>query len=258
MNRAARQNHDAMPSGELRDWYRSTAGSGVVARVRSVLDLWVPQLFGYHALQIGDLGAELDLLESSRILHRVTVDPSSPEAGLRALPDQLPIQTDSVDLVLLSHALEFSAQPHQVLREVDRVLVPEGHVLIVGFNPLSLFGLWRLVLARRRRVPWTGRFYSPYRVKDWLSVLGFKAVSCEYLAFSPPVQRVGLQRRLAWLERLGSRWWPYLGGAYVVLARKQVITLTPVKPRWRPRRAILAGNLTEPSTRVRHEHERAA
>jgi hypothetical protein len=67
-----------------------------------------------------------------------------------------------------------------------------------------------------------------------------------------------VQRRLAWLERLGSRWWPYLGGAYVVLARKQVITLTPVKPRWRPRRAILSGNLTEPSTRVSHEHERAA
>lgn len=253
MERAGHANYGPFPSDGLRAWYDSVAGRRILARVRPRLEHWVPELFGYHAVQIGDISPGVDLLESSRILHRVTMDPSSRTAGLHALPDQLPFLTDSVDLVFLTHALEFTSQPHQVLREVDRILVPEGHVLILGFNPVSLFGLWKLTLGRRGRIPWAGRFYSPHRVKDWLALLGFKPLACEYVGFVPPAQHDVVQHRLAWLERLGSRWWRYLGGAYIVLARKEVATLTPVRPRWRPRRSILAGNLTEPSTRSIHD-----
>lgn len=255
MDRPRRPQQPASLQTELREWYGSVAGQRILARAQPQLERWVPQLFGYHAVQIGDVDPDQDLLETSRILHRLKVDPGSRSAGVYAVPDQLPFQTDSLDLVLLVHALEFTQQPHQVLRELDRVLVPEGHVLILGFNPLSLFGLWKLALGWRGRIPWCGRFYSPYRVKDWLALLGFRALACEYVGFAPPAQRHSVLRRLAWVEKFGSRWWRYLGGAYIILARKQVTTLTPIKPRWRPRRSILAGNLTEPSTRSMH-HDR--
>lgn len=236
----------------LRAWYGGAAGQATLAALAPLLERRLAGVFGYHALQIGNLAPGRDLMAGSRIAHRAVLDPEACCADLRAEPDALPLQGDSVDLVLLLNALELSRHPHQVLREVDRVLVPEGHVLIAGFNPLSLFGLWRLVLGWRGRLPWAARFYSVYRVQDWLQLLGIDVLACDYIAHYPPWARESwLQRSRLW-ERLASRLWPGLGGMYLILGRKRVATLTPIKPRWRPRRAILTGNLTSPTTRGLH------
>ena len=233
----------------LQNWYATGVGDVVIEALKQRLDYWLPQLFGYYALQIGEISSRIDLLAGSRIKHQIHMDQSIDGADLRGSPEALPFSEDSLDLVLLVHRLEFSDAPHRILREVDRTLIPEGHVVIVGFNPISLYGVSKALFQWQNRMPWCGRFYSIPRVRDWLSLLGFLTVDSYYLAFRPPVQRLGVQKRLAFFARIVEFVLPYFGGVYIVVAQKKLATLTPIRPRWRPRRRLLAGNLTEPSTR---------
>jgi len=135
-----------------RNWCANRPGQWLLETERQELEEILPNLFGYHLLQVGCLSGE-DILGCSRVLHRVVVDIDADEVtdvfGLYGRPDALPIDTDSVDVVLLPHTLEFENDPHQVLREVERVLVPEGHVVILGFNPWSIWGLWWNLRLRR-------------------------------------------------------------------------------------------------------------
>ncbi len=244
----------------LRQWYDQGLGQWLLEAERRELDGILPNLFGYHLVQVGHMVAQ-DLLHSSRISHRVVLDSSAAEeaAGgpdLLARPDALPLQRDSVDVVVLPHILEFEAHPHELLREVERVLVAEGHVVILGFNPWSLWGVWRLLRRRRGHPPWYGVFRGVLRLKDWLALLGFDVVMVRNYFYRPPLRHAGLMRRLGFLERLGRRWWPYLGGAYVLVARKRVVTLTPIKPRWRPRRRLVQVDLARRVSRRPQLRER--
>lgn len=236
----------------MRAWYRRAPGSLLLACERDEVDRLLPYVFGYHIVQIGSLGRDRDLLKSCRIGHRLVIDADHEngigDTGLFARADSLPIAGDSVDAVVLTHTLELENDPHQVLREVERVLIPEGHVLVIGFNPWSLWGMWRLALKRRKRVPWCLRFVSPTRVKDWLSLLGFDVTHEAPIFFRPPLGYEGLLRRLQFMERAGRRLWPFFGGGYVILARKRVATVTPLRPRWKRRKALVPG-LIEPTTR---------
>lgn len=222
-----------------------TLGRSEQARLDEIL----PNLFGYHLLQVGSMGDRL--FAASRILHRAVMaigaDQDTRDAALCAEPERLPIAADSLDALILYHTLEFAQDPHQVLREVERTLVPEGHVVVLGFNPRSPMGIRRLLQRRRGAVPWCGRFLSLPRLRDWLRLLGFDVVSCHRLFFLPPVQRARVLERLGFLESWGRRWWPFMGGAYVLVGRKKVSTLTPIKPRWRPRRSIVSG-LADPAS----------
>jgi SAM-dependent methyltransferase len=196
----------------------------------------LPNLFGYHLLQIGN-PVQQNWLNESRISHRIIMDELAVAGdGRRSLagdPCHLPIGSGCVDVVVVPHVLEFEEHPHQVLREVERVLIPEGHVVIIGFNPYSLWGIWRLLTGWCAEVPWCGRFYSVTRIKDWLALLGFDTVLARHYLFRPPLQNDGIMQRLGFLERMGRRWWPILGGAYLLVAKKRVTTLTPIRPRWR-------------------------
>ncbi len=235
----------------LRLWYGRPVGKWLLQQERERLSEVLPTLFGYHIVQMGSLLGD-ELLTSSRIPHRVLIDPDrgcgvSP-LGLYAYPDAIPIAADSVDVVVLHHTLEFERDPHQILREVDRILIPEGHVVILGFNPWSLWGLWRLARGRKGDTPWCGDFLSPSRVKDWMALLGFDVAEVKHHFFRPPLKNRLLMRRLRFMERLGQRFWPGLSGAYLLVAQKRVTTVTPIKPRWQPRRRLL-GELARPTTR---------
>ena len=227
-------------------WYRREPGRLLLEAERAQLDDALQDLFGYHLLQIGCPHPEY-LLGASRIPHTVILDAVVPEiegaSRLCGLADMLPIASDSIDVVVLPHTLEFEADPHQVLREVERILIPEGHVIILGFNPWSLFGVWR-VARRRRKAPWRGQFISIMRINDWLALLGFDAVSLQLYFFRPPLKSERILRRLRFLDTLGERLWPRLGGGYTLVAKKRVATLTPLKPRWRTPQLI--GNLATP------------
>ncbi len=239
----------AQLSAGLRHWYGTLAGRDLLAGIKAALDRILPGLFGYYALQVGCVSAHMDMLQSSQVKHRLHLDAVRDQSQVVGVPEALPLQGDSIDLVLLMHSLDFAREPHQILREVDRVLIPEGHVVVVGFNPMSLYGLWKGFLMWQRRVPWCGRFYSGARIRDWMSLLGLETLEVQHVGFRPPIQRPGLSQRLQVLERAGALATPYLGAIRILLARKRVATLTPIRPRWRPRRSILAGNLTEPTPR---------
>lgn len=249
----------ALVRRSMRDWYRQGLGRGLLDLEQAELDGILPNLFGYYLVQIGCL-VDANLLGASRIRHRVFVDElplSTVEAAgdahgscIRANAEYLPVQRDSVDVVLLPHTLEFAADPHGVLREVERVLVPEGHVIVLGINPWSMWGLRRLLTPHRARFapPWCGEFRGQLRIKDWLALLGFDVVVSRRYFFRPPIMHTGIMRRLEFVERVGRRWWPILGGAYMLVAKKRVATLTPIKPRWRPRRSLIPADAVKPTT----------
>lgn len=204
-------------------WWKSPLGRHLLAQEQALLDPLVQDIFGYHAVQVGMPG--IDLLRESRIAKRVVL---APDAGdVLAVPEQLPLADRSVDLLLLPHVLEFSAQPHAVLREADRVLMPEGRLVILGFNPLSLWGLRRL---RGRGYPWDGRYISVPRVHDWLQLLDLEASGGRYCAYVPPLQRQRAIDRWRFMEKAGDRWWPLAGGVYLLQAVKRVKGLRVIGP----------------------------
>jgi SAM-dependent methyltransferase len=231
-------------------WFRRSLGRSLLRLEQARLREMLSRLYGPVALQLGASG-EVDLLENSAATTRIVIDPLvtsvAPASPVRAEPAALPFLGKSVHTVVLPHVLEFCIDPHQVLREVDRVLMPEGHVVITGFNPISLWGLSKL-LAHRRSVPWRGRFFSLHRVKDWLSLLGFEHCGGAMLQYLPPVARTRLRRRLAFLEHAGNRWWPMLGAVYIVVAKKREFGVTPLQPEWK-RNGKLAPGLAGPVAR---------
>lgn len=236
----------------LRAWFRHAYGRAFVAAVRAELARILPNLFGYHLIQLGSADGD-SFTASSRIQHNVVIagrrEGVASGHNVQAEFAALPIATDAVDVVLLPFVLEFNERPHDVLREVERVLVPEGHVVIVLFNPLSLWGLARFWLKGRQRPPWSGRFFTATRIKDWLALLGFDIVVTRSFFYRPPLRHEPSLQRMQFLERIGARWWPIFGAATVLVGRKRVATLTPIKPRWRPRRSVLAAGLAEPTQR---------
>ncbi len=240
------------PFASLEHWYRTPLGREVAAREADCLMELLHDTFGYYLVQVGIGACFSEVLAASRIRHRVLIpgQSSSGPHGLEVVanPQALPLAADAVDAMLLPHTLDFAPDPRLVLREVERVLIAEGRVIILGFNALSSWGLWRLLYRFRRRVPWCGRFLTTYRVEDWLSLLGFDVEVRKQLMFRPPLR--GAQgNRLAVLDTLGRALWPALGGVYVIKAVKRVSTLTPLRPSWSARHALLAGGAIEPSAR---------
>lgn len=234
---------------KLCDWYSTPLGQALELAELTVLRDVLANLFGYHLLVVAPpwQGSPID---SSRIPHRLIMPPTwSTQAGLVGHAEQLPFSADSLDLIILPHTIEFTEQPHEVLREVDRCLVPDGQVLILGFNPYGLWGLWRLLYGWRRRHPWTGRFISHARLRDWLALLGFDTLACRPFFYRPPLQSLSSVQQLHFLDHLAGRGWPVPAAGYQLLARKRVAGMTPLRPRWRPRRSLLAGGLIEPSSR---------
>lgn len=241
---------------QLQQWYQTPLGQALMLREQVLVDQLLPRLFGYHLLQLGaDMGSEL--LRETRIPHRMVMlaaDETPPplSAGLETLrgnSGQLPIASDTLDMVVLPHRLEYESEPHQLLREVDRVLIPEGHLMITGFNPLSLFGLRRAVQGWRDEAPWSGHFYTPTRLKDWLTLLGFDTVLLRHYFYRPPLQHQATMERLQRMEEWGARLCSPLGGGYLLLAKKRVATITPIKPRWRNARRLITVGLSEPTAR---------
>lgn len=228
----------------LRTWYATALGAELHARIASRIEVFLRDIYALHCLQLGGTQQGVDLLDGRALVHRVHVTGDGAE-GMRAEPSFLPLATRSTDLVLLCHVLEFSDDPHALLREVDRILALDGHLLVVGFNPWSLFGLRRLLGGAG--VPWSGRFYSPRRVEDWCRLLGLRTCRHETLWLRPPLQHAAVRRRTAGVERL-QRLLPGAGAIYLTLARKRSVPFTPL-PASRERETVPAGRAVRPTQR---------
>jgi SAM-dependent methyltransferase len=223
-----------MPTNTLSEWFATPLGQYLLAKERAYLDDVTPDIFGFHALQLGL--PSVDLLHESRIAHRMRIA-ASEAPDLYAKCHELPIATQSIDLVLLPHVLEFAEEPHAILREVDRVMMPEGRLVIVGFNPWSLWGLRGSVGPKRAQVPWNGRFVSLLRVKDWLALLGFDVSAGRLTAYAPPFESEKVRRRFGFMEPAGDRWWAVGGAVYMLQAIKRVRGMRLITPAWQEKSA---------------------
>jgi SAM-dependent methyltransferase len=215
-------------------------------------DSAVDDVFGFRAVQVGL--PEVDFLRQNRIPFRFTLA-LEPGAGLAADPLQLPLASQSVDLVVLPHVLEFHPHPHEVLREVERVLMPEGHVVISGFNTASLWRM-RQIFSFDKNSPWDAKFIGLLRLREWLRLLGFELNGGMFGCYAPPFRQNRWLERFAFMEKAGARWWPIAGGIYVVRAVKRVQGMRVVTPAWRRERARRRGATAPITQRTHKNHER--
>ncbi len=222
-------------------WFQSPQGREVWQVEREHVEPIISRLFGYHILQIG-CHEEYSLIDNSPAGHKIQFSPSWRSGSQQAVADneELPLANDSMDVVVLHHALDFTEDNHRLLREATRVLRPGGQMLIVGFNPVSYWGFWR-IFKRKIHVPWRARFISRRRLTDWLHLLDLKIDRVSYGLHFSPLKYSRLLKHAARFERLGNRLSSPLGGAYFVLCVKQVATITPIVPRWQaiPSRATV-------------------
>jgi SAM-dependent methyltransferase len=235
------------------NWFESPLGKRVfAAEEEEMLDI-LPDMFGYHILQYG-YSAESNYLAASRIPDKTILflDESEINHDLNAIhtsAEELPIAEDSIDVIVLPHILEYSKDAHKLLREMDRVLIGDGRVVIIGINPLSLWGVWHLFLCWWGNMPWSGRLISIPKIKDWLSLLDFEVKKTKCFFFLPPIGNEKFLKKLIPLERLGRYCWPILGGLYVVVAKKRVVPLNPIKMQWTAKRKLIGSGVAEPTTR---------
>lgn len=219
----------------LQDWFLTAPGQYVLEWERRQVDAAVADMFGYHALQLGV--PLLNGLRDNRMPHRWLAAEAPGADGLKDAAEvsfythfsALPFPAQSLDLVLLPHALELSDDPHATLREVERTLVPEGKVVICGFNPMSLWGLrqtrghiYRRLGLNSLYLPSAGEFIGIRRLRDWLNLLGFEVEVVQFGCYRPAVRSDQWLQRCEWMDRLGARWWPVLGSAYFLVAVKRV------------------------------------
>lgn len=244
------------------EWLRGPVGQRIYALERKYIGEALQQVFGWELVQIGcwDSAHEDDegLLAESRTQHKTLLarqldglaQAAAPKQGRIARVvsrlDALAIASDSVDAVLLPHTLEQAADPHAVLREAERILMGDGQLIVVGFRPLSLWGL-RHLLARRGYPPGAEQLLGEWRVRDWLKLLGFEIVDARRFLFTGPWGSADPHSQ-RFFEIIGRRLWPFLAGAYLLKARKRVYSMTPIRLTWRKRTSVVGG-LAEPAAR---------
>jgi SAM-dependent methyltransferase len=232
----------------LTDWLASPLGEALLHQEARVVEEALDGIFGEHCLQLGVWGDCRTFLRFTRT-QRCSLIGATAEGEPSAVGEyhRLPVESDSIDAVLLPHTLDFSDRQHEILREVDRVLRVDGHVVILGFKPGGLWGLRRLIPGAGMP-PGADHLISERRLNDWLKLLDMRVRSSLRYFFRWPLPRRKVSASQAW-EMRGRRLWPELAACYMLTAQKRVSAMTPVQPLWRRQPRVVAG-LAEPSTRV--------
>lgn len=228
MRAALIKNHPRKPE----QWQDLPLGDELKCLIEKEIAEVSRKFFGYHLVRLGHLSSQIELA-ACPIKHQVNITTNAQTyTNLVGTPTDLPMSENSVDAFLLAHELDFARDPHQILREVDRTIMPNGYLVITGFNPLSLCGLFKYLPINSGNILHDARFFSCARVKDWLQLLGFEIVDVKHLLFN----ELFLKRKL----RTSSKWnqWCHqylslLTSMYVIVARKREIPLSMIKPQWK-------------------------
>ena len=234
------------------EWLSTALGESLLAHEQRVVEEALDGIFGEECVQVGQWGDPRGFLKYSRtqrshLFAGALPDEAQPGTVVVGEPHKLPIEDDAVDCVLLPHTLDYSDRPHAILREVHRVLRPNGQLVLLGFRPGGLWGLRRLVPGAGLP-PGADHTISDRRLSDWLKVLDMRIQGISSYFFRWPLPGLKGAASPAWESR-GQRWWPEFSACYLMAAQKRVTTLTPVRPRWKKKPKVVAG-LVEPSTRV--------
>ena len=235
-------------SHKSQDWLATPLGEALLLQEARVVEEALDGIFGEHCLQLGLWGDNRSFLRFTRTQRCALIaETAAGEPSAVAELHRLPVETDSLDAILLPHTLDYSDRPHAILREVDRVLRSNGQVVILGFKPGGLWGLRRLVPGAGMP-PGADHLISDRRLRDWLQLLDMRIQTASRYFFHWPLPGNKVRAPSKW-ERRGQVWWPELAACYMLVAQKRVRTLTPVRPLWRTQPKVVTG-LAEPSTRV--------
>lgn len=223
----------------MNKWLKTPVGSSVIEAETAACCELIPSGYYARSLQIGVAGKSYieDVETQERYIVIVRDSDHDPDWTMCSANGEnchyavassfaLPFPERSQSLVVLAHTLDYCSNPHDVLREVDQILEPEGCLVVIGFNLYSLYGGVRMLMKKRGKVPWNGKFYSVGRVQDWLLLLGYDLVGARMIAYRPPINSEKHQARLEFLEKAGTRWWPGFGGVYIIVGKKREIMLT--------------------------------
>ena len=217
-----------MPKISPQEWFKSPLGQYLLNLEYGYINPVVMDTFGFYAIQMGNF--DIDFLDHSRIPNKFSLN--SNHADLMASTEALPFVEASVDLIIAPHILEQMAEPYELLKEIHRVLMPEGRLIISGFNPMSLWGIKRL-LSFDIDYPWNTKFIPLSKIKEWLPIIGLEMVEGKMGCYVPPIQQSSWLKKLHTMEKLGDRWWPMLGGFYFLVIQKRVHGMTPIRPLWK-------------------------
>jgi SAM-dependent methyltransferase len=235
-------------------WQQQPLGQALIKHEKALLTPLLERKLGVQLLQLSIAGCE-PLFEKSSIPNQTFAQISStggnqqPQSNCNVLlePCYLSIASSSQDVVILHHILEYTRDPHHVLREVHRVLTSGGQLFVMAFNPWSLMGV-RKTLTPRSRAPWSGRYRSWLRLNDWLKLLGFKVEHTHYGFFRVPFNSTQGDGSNSKIEQLGRKYNCFFGSTYAIVARKQTAGMTPLYET-KLKRRVLTFPVTEPTTR---------
>lgn len=215
-------------------WLAHFLGQAVIQAEQQFLASYV-RGYGKHILLLG-VPKQWELLRSSSLSYPLLLSPlMTKDKKVKVVESdflELPISSGSVDLVVLPHTLEFTDHSQKLLTEACRIVKPEGHIIILGFNPYSFWGLKKL-LAKNKQTHWSRHLIKPSMIKNWLKLSDFALIKQDMLLFTPPLEHEKMYRKFKFFERIGHKIFRCFGGVYVLVAQAKVIPLTPIKLSWK-------------------------
>lgn len=243
---------------QLSNWLTKPLGKALLESEQESLAIIWSYVLGDYLLMLGSPTQSV-LIEGSQLKHAVIVTPDKlkslkTESMLCAEYESLPVLANSVDAILLPHTLEFSADPHKILRRVSESLKPEGFLIILGFNPLSLWGI-RSLFSFGKKAPWSGSFRRASQIKDWLRLLNFNFVEQRRAGYPVPFIHPKYYHKYPFIERFCKTCLPIFGGVYIIVAQKKVFAVTPLRSKWKKVRATIHNGFAEPARRGMQNEE---
>lgn len=220
----------------LENWFATPLGQQLLAAERQILSRELSCMFGYHLMQLS-INRGIRLFDDSRINHCFALGVGCPgtqsQVGAYSALDALPLENESVDVTILHHVLEFSSNPHHVLKEASRVTIPRGYIIVFGFNPISPMGMVKPFAQLVSKSPiWKRNSLYQSRVSDWLQFLDCNTLRRQVGLYNFPLQN---KRYLDYSNSINhwmqARSLPF-GNFYCIVARKDRASMRPIRPNW--------------------------
>ncbi|MDC0127317.1 class I SAM-dependent methyltransferase [Methylophilaceae bacterium] len=208
------------------NWFKSNNAKNLIEQEKSIVNKYIEDKFGYYALQLGDYFS--DFLEQSRISKHIFNHGPLKNIFFDSL--NMPFAEDSIDLIICPHFLE-QGYNKDIFNELFRVVIPGGNLIIIAFNPYSLAGIKNL-FSFNMEFPWSSKFLTMANIQYELKESGFSIVEAKIANYQPIILDSHHSFN-TYLESIGNRWLPLFGNIFFIVAQKKVISLTPVKPRWK-------------------------
>lgn len=239
---------------EIEKWYKTPLGLELLKSEQKALDNVLPKLFGYYIAQIGgpSLVNKKDIFSETSIHNHIVVNPSDSSFG-NSIPVKcdlkaLPFLSESIDVVVLFHVLEFIKDPETLLQEISRSLVNGGTLIVLGFNPYSLWGIKKFF--QKKKDIWDGNWISPGKMHALLVKVGFYTGDYQSFYFRPP----SANEKMMFLEGLGQIFWSYCGASYMYVAKKTSEAITPIVSFPEVEKSgIVADSIPKPTSRITDE-----